>query len=135
MTEDDQTDKWSDREEAHARQVISTAKLVVTFSAAIGATFVSAVMQAPNTVWWDTGSAVLMLIALGITIKVVLLPSRPEEGRLDKEAFKDAEQRLIAAGKAVQLADRAHKLVKRQVWFAALASFVAGLGLLLTDWR
>jgi hypothetical protein len=58
VTEDDQTDKWSDREEAHARQVISTAKLVVTFSAAIGATFVSAVMQAsPQTkpCSWQTG--------------------------------------------------------------------------------
>jgi hypothetical protein len=131
----DQTDKWVEREEAHARQVISTAKLVVTFSAAIAATFVAAVMQAPNTIWWDTVAAGLMAVALGITVRVVLLPSRPEEGRLDKDTFKDPSKRVIAADKAVQLADRTHHLTKIQIWFSALSSLVAGLGLLATDWH
>jgi hypothetical protein len=36
---------------AQTRQVLSTAKLVVTFSAAVAATFVSAAMQNNDTAW------------------------------------------------------------------------------------
>jgi hypothetical protein len=76
MDQDSQADygtaKCVEPEDAHARQVLSTAKLVATFSAAIAATFVSAAMQNNDKAWWSEASAVLMLLVLLITLRVVL---------------------------------------------------------------
>jgi hypothetical protein len=80
-TNDHGKPKEVEHEERHAHRVVSTAKLVVTFSAAIAATFVAAVMQVDHDVSvFDDVAALFMLVALGFTIRVVMLPTRPSEG-------------------------------------------------------
>lgn len=132
--EDYQTEKWVDNEEAHARNVIRTAKLVVPFSAAIAATFVSAAMQVADKSWWDDVATVFMVVALGLTIVVLMLPSRPPEAELDKDEFRDIEKRVVAAENALELATRTHCLMVTQVWASAISSVVAAAGLLIADW-
>jgi accessory gene regulator protein AgrB len=66
------------RELAHSRHLISTAKLVVTLSVAIAATFVSTALKHEEGVGDDAGVA-LMLVTLFITIVVVAFaPSPPK---------------------------------------------------------
>jgi hypothetical protein len=64
VTEDYGTAKWVEREDAHARHVLSTAKLVVTFSSGIAAGFVSAAFQENDKGAWSIVAAALMLLAL-----------------------------------------------------------------------
>jgi hypothetical protein len=45
----EQSPKWLEREVAHSRHAIANARLVVTFSAALAATFVSAFRTRPKS--------------------------------------------------------------------------------------
>jgi hypothetical protein len=55
--EDPAAEHQYEREVAHARHVIQTAKLVVTFSAAIAATFVASALQTDDPDCWDIAAA------------------------------------------------------------------------------
>jgi|EndMetStandDraft_5_1072996.scaffolds.fasta_scaffold339853_1 hypothetical protein len=129
MSEEPKKVNWTanslEREVAHARQVISTAKLVVTFVAAIAATFVATTMQAPSQGWWNDGAAGLMAISLGLTIRILMIPSKPHRGELDETAFTEA----------TTLLDQVHCLLRWQLGFSAAASLVAAVGLLSPDWH
>jgi hypothetical protein len=111
MSEEPKKVNWTanslEREVAHARQVISTAKLVVTFVAAIAATFVATA------------------ISLGLTIRILMIPSKPHRGELDETAFTEA----------TTLLDQVHCLLRWQLGFSAAASLVAAVGLLSPDWH
>ena len=71
MEEDYGTAKWVEREDAHARQVLSTAKVVVTFSLPLAATFVVAAMQNNDKARWSEISAGLLILAVIYTIRVL----------------------------------------------------------------
>jgi hypothetical protein len=121
-------DESHERELAHSRQVIATAKLVVTFSAAIAATFVATSLQGRDENYWDDSAAFLMLLTLVLTIYVVLLPSRHHKG--------DLGHMSDLAFQALQTStQRAHRLMVAQVALSVLASAVAALGLLAGDWH
>jgi hypothetical protein len=71
---------------------------VVTFSAALAATFVSAAMLQPNNEsCLDEAALILMAFTLGITICVVLLPPHHRRGELDEAAFDAAKRRALWA--------------------------------------
>ena len=48
---DHATPKWVERELTHSRNVIANAKVVVTFSAALAATFASAALDSNKQLW------------------------------------------------------------------------------------
>jgi hypothetical protein len=125
MTADPQEghpNKKADYDDTHAHRVVSTAKLVVTFSAAIAATFVVAAIQAEHDPWWlDEIAAPLMFVALLCTIRVVMLPPRPHKSKRAKDAQ--------------ELADQAHMWMVWQIWISSAASLVAAIGLLVCDWH
>jgi tRNA C32,U32 (ribose-2'-O)-methylase TrmJ len=57
-------EKHAGREDARAHQVLETAKLVTTFSAAIAATFVAtALAEGPAPSRWDWGAVAAMGLA------------------------------------------------------------------------
>jgi len=105
-------------DEGDAHRVVSTAKLVVTFSAAIAATFVAAAMQLDrdHDPWvLDDLATLLMFVALACTIRVVMLPSHKKH--------------------ATELKCRAHRWMVAQVWLASASSLLAAIALLAADWR
>ena len=114
-----------EREVAHARQVISTAKLVVTFSVAIAATFVATEMQVSDRTSWEVRSAIAMGVTLVLTFVVVALAPSPPKGELDDNELTRLRK----------WACWAHYLMATQVFFSALACFIAGVGLLRPDWK
>jgi hypothetical protein len=131
MSEDSEkeTAKQYDREVTHSRQVMSTAKLVVTFSAAIAATFVAGALQvndarADHPTSWDTLAAMLMIPTALITVAVVVLPPRHRDGKLDHGAAENAKC----------WARWAYGLMTAQIAFATASSVVAALGLLFPKW-
>jgi hypothetical protein len=66
----EQSPKWLEREVAHSRHAIANARLVVTFSAALAATFVSAFMNATEKSGiWDEVALVFMGLTLFYTIR------------------------------------------------------------------
>lgn len=81
--EDQDAPNWVEREVGHSRHVIANAKVVVTFSAAIAATFVATSMQAQNQRWWNEvltlgftgsggpGATVDLLIHLPVVVALV----------------------------------------------------------------
>jgi hypothetical protein len=115
VTENRETPQWVEREVAHSRDVIANAKLVATFSAALAATFVAAFIDKghQNGVW-DEVTLVLMGLTLCYTVRVILLRHGAHEGEMDREVFEDAKR----------IADKAHRLVVRQV-VSALLSIIA----------
>ncbi|MFL6083262.1 MAG: hypothetical protein ACJ74F_08635 [Mycobacterium sp.] len=126
---DQETIKEYEREVTHSRQVMSTAKLVVTFSVAIAATFVAGALQVNDThasspTSWDSAAAILMIPAALITVVVIVLPPRHREGKLDP-AF---------ANNAKCWARLAYGLMVLQVAFASASSVVAALGLMFPKW-
>lgn len=78
------TPRWVERELTHSRHVIANAKVVVTFSAALAATFASAALD-KNTSDWDEWAVRLMLANLGVTLIVILLHSGHHRGELDHD--------------------------------------------------
>lgn len=125
--EDPMSEKWAEREEAHARQVVTTAKVVVTFWGAIAATFVATAIQTPSNKCLDRTAAILMLLALIVTAVVVAVPSRPRAGG---DKFKDAQERTQAAEAAAKRAEDLHWLMVIQVMLSGLAGVIAAIGLL-----
>jgi len=93
MTEDYGTSKWVEREVAHSRRVIANAKLVVTFSAALAATFVAQFMGKEHQEgFWDEVGLVLMVLTLFYTIRVILLRHGAHEGDMGRDVFENAKQ-------------------------------------------
>jgi hypothetical protein len=117
-------DKWVEREIAHARQVIANAKLVVTFSAAVAATFVSAELQKTDSTAWDEVALGLMGATLIFTFWVVLLRNKPHRFEDDPAPFDSARK----------TAEWAHWLMVVQVVLSA-ASVVAVVGQVRPEWR
>ena len=119
--------KHHDREVGHSRNVITNAKLVVTFSVAIAATFVAGALQVsePKPTRWDHAAAWLMIPTAILTICVVLLPPGHHKGEL-----KDSD---VASAKG--WARLAYGLMMAQVIFSAASSVVAALGLLFPTWQ
>jgi hypothetical protein len=126
MTEqlDEESAKSNEQEVKHARHVLNTAKLVVTFAAGIAATFVATSLQGRDENCWDEGAAVLMFVALGITIGVVVLRSPGHKRTYD----------AVAAREATNRAELAHWLMVAQIGLAALASLAAAVGLIIQDY-
>jgi spore maturation protein SpmB len=110
-----------EREVKHLRHVISTAKLVATFSAAFAATFVASTLQTDARDGWDIAAAVLMVPTLVLTFCVVFLRPKHHLEELGAAAFDSVKLR----------ADWAHLLTVIQVGLAAAASGVAAIGLLV----
>ena len=95
---DHATPKWVERELTHSRNVIANAKVVVTFSAALAATFVSAMLDKSNDQsCLDEAALILMGFTLGITLCVVLLPPHHRRGELGEHAYEAAKRRAMWA--------------------------------------
>ena len=75
--------QWLERELTHSRHVIANAKVVVTFSAALAATFASAALDPKDGTHWDEWAVWLMVATLVVTVIVIFLRSkhRPHELR------------------------------------------------------
>src|SRR5882724_9542030 len=103
---------WMEREVAHSRRVIANAKLVVTFTAALAATFVAQFMDKMEKErgGWDIAALIFMWLTLVLTVWVVLLRHKPHEGELKLWVFNDAKK----------TANRAHLLMVTQVVLALL---------------
>jgi hypothetical protein len=131
VTEDYGTAKWVEREDAHARHVLSTAKLVVTFSSGIAAGFVSAAFQDNDKGAGSIFAAALMLLALIWTLRVLL--KRNSEVAPEDVAGKppgDVQAALKAAALADKaVADSAHGLMVRQVLLSLASSVAAAIEL------
>jgi len=125
------TAKWVEREDAHARQVLSTAKLVVTFSAAIAAGFVSAAMQANNEGGWAHTAAILMLFTLLFTIWVVVKRKSELDAKDVEKQPPDVVQAALkkAASADKDVAQSAHTLMVWQVLLSLGTSLSATIDL------
>jgi hypothetical protein len=109
-----------EREIAHMRQAISTAKFVASITAAIAATFVAGTLQVDPQTHWDHAAAILMAITLGITFSIVWLRPKPHLRELDEDDVEVVEKQ----------ARRAHWLMLSLVAFSGLSCVAATLGLL-----
>ena len=111
-----------EREVTHLRHVISTAKIVVTLTVGIAATFVAAELQVNQQNPWEKTAALLMIpVLLATPFWVLVLRAPSHEKHLDVEAFRETKS----------VADLAHALMVAQVGFSAVSSVVAALGLLI----
>jgi hypothetical protein len=109
-----------EREVAHLRQVISTAKFVVSITAAIAATFVAGTLQVDPQTHWDHAAAILMAITLGLTFWVVWLRPKTHRCELTDATVTDVEKQACWA----------HWLMVAQVVFSAASCALAAAGLL-----
>ena len=92
------TPQWVERELAHSRHVIANAKIVVTFSATLAATFVSAMLDKSNDQsCLDEAALVLMGFSLAMTLCVVMLPPHHRRGALAETAYDAAKRRAMWA--------------------------------------
>ena len=121
--EDHRGSDWIEREVKHSRHVIANAKIVVTFSAAVAATFVATSMQAKGQGCWNDVASGFMLATLILTGWVVLKRTKSHQGRLVQADFDNA----------VKLVDEVHCLVKWQLAFSLISSCVAAVGLLRSE--
>ncbi len=110
-----------EREVAHLRQVISTAKIVVTLTAGIAVTFVAAELQGEHSVCWEIAAAIFTVPMLGATMGILMLRAPSHESHVDVEAFRETKS----------VADLVHWLMVAQVGFSAISGLVAALGLLV----
>jgi hypothetical protein len=62
-----------EREIAHLRHVISTAKIVVTLTAGIAVTFVAAELQGTESKCWESAAAIFTVPMLGATLGILML--------------------------------------------------------------
>lgn len=83
-------DEHIGREDAHAHQVLSTAKLVTTFSAAIAATFVVTALQLGRASNWDTAAVVAMALSM-IGVLYVVFCVRETAPDVNRRATLGAE--------------------------------------------
>jgi hypothetical protein len=124
--DDHATARWIKRQEAHSRHVLSTAKMVVVFSAPIAAALVVPAMQATDDPGClDDLAAALLFIALGFTFYVLSLRlPTPKLGLDVGTANKDG----------ADTASRAHYLMLVQVVLTIASSGLAASALLKPDW-
>jgi hypothetical protein len=120
------SEDWIEREVAHSRRVIANAKLVVTFTAALAATFVVQFMDKMEKErgGWDVAALILMALTLVLTLWVVLLRHKPHEGELTRCVYDDAKK----------TANRAHRVMVTQV-VLSLLSVVAVVCQLRPPWH
>jgi hypothetical protein len=85
-----ETARWVERELSHSRHVIANAKVVVTFSAALAATFVSATLEPNKVSDWDDWAVRLMLVTLAVTVLVIMLRSGHHRFELNEKAYDRA---------------------------------------------
>jgi hypothetical protein len=95
--DDHKTPSWVEREVVHSRHVVANAKVVVTFSATLAATFVTVGLENVKESCWDEVALALMVLALGITLWVILLRSGHHRGELDETAYDAARDRALVA--------------------------------------
>jgi len=125
--------RWLQREEAHSRHVLSTAKLVTTFSAATAATFVATALQSGSPNVPDNAAAVLMLVSLALTVWVVVLPRKSDVKveHLRGKTPREVQTKLLSAAEADAARARlVYWVMVAQIAFAAAASLIAVIGLL-----
>jgi hypothetical protein len=123
--DDHATARWIKRQEAHSRHVLSTAKMVVVFSAPIAAALVVPAMQATDDPGClDDLAAALLFIALGFTFYVLSLRLPTPKLGLDVGTAKDG----------ADTASRAHYLMLVQVVLTIASSGLAASALLKPDW-
>jgi hypothetical protein len=131
VTEDYGTAKWVEREDAHARQVLSTAKVVVMFSLPVAGGFVAAAMQNNDTGRWSESAAVLMLLAALLTIRVMFKKrSELDPKKVEGQTHDVVQAALKAAAQADKsVAQSAHRLMVWQVLMALASTFAAAMAL------
>jgi hypothetical protein len=109
------------REDAHAGQVLSVAKLLAPFSAALGASFLVAALQVGRPTTLDYVCAWIMLLVLMLTVGIVSVPKAtlqakdfPRDGEI-KAADLSSRQRTFVTN--------VHKNLRRATWvrYALLA--------------
>jgi hypothetical protein len=88
---------WVEREVVHSRNVVANAKVVVTFSATLAATFVAVGLDNIKESCWDEVALALMVLALAITLWVILLRSGHHRGELDETVYDAARDRALLA--------------------------------------
>jgi protein-S-isoprenylcysteine O-methyltransferase Ste14 len=110
---DRETPRWVERELTHSRNVIANAKVVVTFSAALAATFVSAALDPKKNSAWDEWAVWLMVSTLVVTAIVIFLRSKHHPGELDDDPARE-------------LASRAYRLMMLQFGLS-VATIVAAV--------
>jgi hypothetical protein len=86
---DQRTPRWVERELTHSRNVIANAKVVVTFSAALAATFASAALDSKKDSGWDEWAAALMFLTLAVSVVVILLRAEHHHGELDDDPARE----------------------------------------------
>jgi hypothetical protein len=109
-----------DREIAHQRQAISTAKIVVTLTAGLAVSFVAAELQGQDSHGFELTAALLTVPMLIATFWVLWLRAPSHQGDVGPVEFKETEG----------VANLAHWLMIGQVAFALLSGAVATVGLL-----
>jgi uncharacterized membrane protein HdeD (DUF308 family) len=133
VTEDYGTARWVAREDAHARQVLHTAKLVVMFSLPVAAGFVAAAMENNDRGAWSETAALLMLVAALFTLRVIW--KRMSELKLEEltgqpqDVVQAALTKIAAADK--KNAQSAHRWMLWQVLLSLASSFAAAMALFL----
>jgi len=110
-----------EREVTHLRHAINTAKIVVTLTAGIAATFVAAELQVTDRNPWEKTAALLIIPMLCATFWILVLRPPSHDHEMDLDTYT----------KTKDLADLVHRLMVAQVAFSALSSVVAALGLLI----
>jgi hypothetical protein len=93
-----ETPRWVERELTHSRHVIANAKVVVTFSAALAATFASAALDPKDGTTWDECAVWLMVATLLVTVIVIFIRSKNHHGELDVTEDPARRRALLAHG-------------------------------------
>jgi hypothetical protein len=127
------------REDANAGQVLSTAKLVTTFSAALAATFLATALQVGKPTFDDYLAAWAMLAVLVITIGIVCLPKatlNPDhfgsKGDSKTPDIAEIQQTIIANARTNLCRARwVHRVMVAQVILSSLVSVVAVIEIIL----
>lgn len=126
------------REDESAGQVLSTAKLVTTFSAAVAATFVATALQVGKPSGLDCAAAWTMLVVLVLTFGVVTVPKatlRPNDlpGGTDRQPtdISITHQNFITnVHKNMRRARWVHWAMIAQVLLSLSASVIAAIEVL-----
>lgn len=85
-------DRHASREEAHAQQALSTAKMVTTFAAATAATFVATALQVGGKPsGWDKGALLAMALA-SVLVVVIVCHKRKSTSCVNDMAFEAPNQ-------------------------------------------
>lgn len=150
LTVADSVAQWFDdhvgREDAHAHRVLSTAKMITTFSAAIAATFVVTALQGGHTSNWDKAATVAMALSAIAVFYVVfrtrettpdlnrcaMLGAGPEDPNPDSALRQLRADMAQLAERNVSKAARVQQVTVGQVLLSIIASGLAIKDLLTT---